>query len=99
MIALQDLRRRINRKLEIGALPAKVLQSKFKVGLPSSVHGDPTYMPFYYQLGRLLKGAKNLIEFGFDLGMPSGCLIDGCGGIESLLAFRKKDNQYYTKRL
>jgi hypothetical protein len=99
MIALQDLRRRIDRKLETGALPAKVLQSKFKVGIPTSLHGDPTYMPFYYQLGRVLKGSKTLVEFGFDLGMPSGCFIDGCGGVDHFLAFHRKTEQYYPKRL
>lgn len=59
---------------------------------------DPTFMPFYFQLGKLLK-VKKLIEFGFDLGMPSGCLIEGCGGIEHFLAFRKDVGQYFTKRL
>jgi hypothetical protein len=99
MISLQDLKKRINKKLEVGALPAKVLQSKFKVGFPLAVHSDPTFMPFYYHLGRILKGAKNLIELGFDLGMPSGCFIDGCGSVDKFLAFKKKTDQYYPKRL
>lgn len=101
MIALQDLKRKISNKLENNTLPAKVLQSQFKIGFdkPVALFGDPTYMPFYYHLGKTIRNAKNLIEFGFDLGMPSGCFMKGCTEIECFVAFRKNSNAFHSKRL
>jgi hypothetical protein len=96
---ITKLKEKIDKKLEIGALPAKVLQSKFKVGFPLPIHGDPTFMPFYYHLGKCLPNTENLLEFGFDLGMPSGCFIDGCPSVKHFLAFRKQNEQYYPKRI
>jgi hypothetical protein len=101
MIALQDLKKRISKKLESSALSPKILKSHFKIGTDRPVYlfDDPTYMPMYYQLGKILNNTKTLLEFGFDLGMPSGCFIKGCPDVEHFLAFRKKDDLYYSKRL
>ncbi len=82
-------------------MPPKVLHSRFKTGFdkPVLLFNDPTYLPFYYHLGRFLKGYKNLIEFGFDLGMPGGCFIEGCSNIQNYVAFRKNKEGFYPKRL
>lgn len=98
MILLQEIKKIVENKMARNSLPAKVLQSKFKVGFPSHLQGDPTFLPFYFQLGKFID-VKNLLEFGFDLGMPSGCLMESCKTIEHFLAFRKSNTQYYTKRL
>lgn len=95
---LKDVKKIVEKKLESNSLPTKVLQSKFKIGFSSLLYNDPTFMPFYFQLGKLLK-IKNLIEFGFDLGIPSGCFLEGCGSIDHFLAFKKKSDNYFTKRL
>ena len=94
------MRSKIHSKFESVNI-SKVLQSKFKTGFenPVSILSDPTYLPFYYYLGNYLIGCKNLLEFGFWLGMPSGCFIYGCPTIEKFLAFRKKEEKYYAKRL
>jgi hypothetical protein len=100
-IKLQDLKKKISKKMETSALTPKVLQSRFKlwVDRPVALFNDYTYMPFYYHLGKYLGATKNLIEFGFDLGLPSGCFLEGCPGVEHFLAFRKKNNYFYSKRL
>lgn len=101
MIALQELKKRINHKLQSGTIPPKVLQSQFRIGFdrPVLLFDDPTYLPFYYHLGKILNKTKNLLEFGFDLGLPSGCFIKNCESIDTFASFRKKTDQYYTKRL
>lgn len=96
-VSIQEIKKNINKKLEANMLPAKILQSKFKIGIVSSLHNDPTFMPFYFHLGKLLK-VKKIIEFGFDLGVSSGSLIEGSAGVEKFLAFRRKGD-YFTKRL
>jgi hypothetical protein len=101
MITLQELKKRISKKLESSVLSSKILKSRFKVGndRPVALFSDPTYMPFYYHLGRVLSTSKKLIEFGFDLGMPSGCFFQGCPGVEHFLAFRKDSEHFFAKRL
>lgn len=98
---LQDLRRKISKKMETSALTPRVLQSRFKlwVDRPVALFNDSTYMPFYYHLGKCLGDTKSLIEFGFDLGLPSGCFLEACPQVEHFLAFRKKNNYFYSKRL
>jgi len=99
---LTQLRRDISKKLEKAALPPKILLSRFKTGVaPGGValFNDPTYLPFYYQLGRHLPETKRLIEFGFSLGMPSGCFLDGCHGVDYFMGFHKKGTDYFSKRL
>lgn len=97
---LERLRSEISKKMESGALPPRILQSRFKIWTekPTALYGDPTYMPFYYYLGKSLNNTKNLIEFGFNLGMPSGCFLDACPGVEYFLAFRKK-GEFNAKRM
>lgn len=101
MITLQELRRDLGKRLETTPLSPKLFLSRFKVGndRPSVLHSDPTYLPFYYYLGRLLPDTKNLLEIGFDLGMPSGCFMSGCPGVEHFMAFRKKGDGFHTRRL
>lgn len=98
---LQELIKKINKKLDTNALPPRVIQSKFKTGFdkPTPLLNDPTYLPLFYHLGKMMSGSNNLIEFGFDLGMTSGCFIEGCSSVKSFLAFRKKSQNFYPKRL
>lgn len=101
MITLREIRRDINKLLEKTVLTPKLLLSKLKVGINQSygILSDPTYLPFYYYLGTLLPETKNLIEIGFDLGLPSCSFMNGAKNVNTFLAFRKKDKQFYTKRL
>lgn len=101
MITLKELRREINKSLDKTVLSPKLLLSKLKVGINQSygILSDPTYTPFYYYLGTLLPQTKNLMEIGFDLGLPSCCFMSGSKNVQNFLAFRKLDKQFYTKRL
>jgi hypothetical protein len=101
-MTLQEIRKFVGRRLETTPLSPKLFLSRFKIGVDSLpvLFTDPTYLPLYYYLGRLLPQTKNLLEIGFDLGMPSGCFMSGCPGIEFFLAFRKAVSEgYHTKRL
>lgn len=99
---LQDLRKELGKKLETTPLSPKLFLSRFKIGVERLpvLFTDPTYLPFYYYLGRLLPETKNLLEMGFDLGLPGGCFIYGCPTLERFTAFRRaKEEGYHTRRL
>jgi hypothetical protein len=101
MITLKEIKRDLNKLLEKTILTPKLFLSKLKVGV-NQISGnltDPTYMPFYYYLGTLLPETENLMEIGFDLGLPCCCFMNGCPKVKTFLAFRKKDNAFHAKRL
>jgi hypothetical protein len=65
----------------------------------SAEYTDPIHYPFYYYLGcRVLP--KNLIEFGFESGIESGCFIHGCKNLDNYLGFRHENKVgYWSSRL
>lgn len=101
MTSLTEIRRDINRLLSNTVLTPKIFLSKLKVGVTQSASllNDPTFMPFYYYLGTLIKDTDNLFEIGFDLGLPSCCFMSGSKNVKNFLAFRKKDKIFHAKRL
>lgn len=59
---------------------------------------DPTYLPFYYHLGKYLT-PKNILAFGFGLGFSLSCFLKTNKTAENILAFESKSKDYYSPRL
>ncbi len=92
----------IHERLKCGNLTGRVLLSTFRLMdeslRESSAYTDNRYAPFYYILGQELM-AKNIIEFGFGIGIASGCCVRGCSVVENILAFQEVGKSYYSPRM
>lgn len=64
----------------------------------SSIYSDNRYAPFYYILGQEMP-VKNVIEFGFGIGIASGCYVRGCSMVENILTFQETGKVYYSPRM
>jgi hypothetical protein len=64
----------------------------------SPAYLDPNFASFYYHLGKYIK-PKYMIEFGFDLGLLSGCFLTSCKAVEGFLGFREKSKEFASVRL
>jgi hypothetical protein len=100
---LDDLSVKLLYKLQKHPIQAKYALSQFKVNNEayrmSSEYTDPVHYPFYYYLGREVK-IKNLLEFGFESGIETGCFLHGCKTIESYLGFKpRSDIHYWSPRI
>ena len=89
-------------KLEKQLIPARILLDKFRIidetSRRVSAYTDPNYAPFYYYIGTLLD-PKNVADFGFRLGLLSGCFLKGCKTVKNFLGFQQKTDEYYSPRL
>jgi len=98
----EELVKIINNKLRKQILPSSAILRRFRLideaSRSSLAYTDPTYLPFYYYLGQQLK-SKKLLEFGFRLGLASGCFSKGCKTLEKVLAFQKVIDEDYSIRL
>jgi hypothetical protein len=99
---VEELKSYLIDRLQVQALNPKHALSQFKLNNEdyrlSAEYTDPLHYPFFYYLGKAIK-AKNLIEFGFESGIESGCFCHGCK-IENYLGFRnKKTIHYWSPRL
>lgn len=59
---------------------------------------DPLYSPFYYYLGKYLK-PKNVFSWNFSLGYLEKCFFMSCKETEHFMAFRKKDDVFFSPRM
>ena len=80
-------------------IPSALL-SKFRFIEESSkktpAYLDPRYIPFYYHLGKYINPI-NMVEFGFKLGLNSGCFLKRCETVKKFLAFQEVKADYYPK--
>lgn len=95
-----DLFPTLQKKVNKQSIPPRILTSKFRFMDDNISHAsaDPYYLPFYYYLGTELQ-SKSLLEFGFGIGLSSGCFLMGCKSVECFLAIQEPGKEYYSPRL
>jgi len=65
----------------------------------SPAYSDPTYVPFYYHLGKFIK-PKSVLNLSFNLGLLEKCFFMSCSETEYFLAFHQTDkNIYFSPRM
>lgn len=64
----------------------------------SFYYNEPTYIPFYYWLGTILK-PKTLLEIGFKVGLVTSVFLKSCKTVVSFLAVQEPKGVYYSPRL
>lgn len=64
----------------------------------SGAYTDPSYIPFYYYLGKYVY-PKNILELGFGLGLHSGVFLKSCKTVENFSAFQLKSDDFYPRRM
>lgn len=89
-------------RLKRNCLTGRTLLSTFRMMdesvRDSSMYTDNRYAPFYYILGQELP-VKNVIEFGFGVGIASGCYVRGCTSVGNILTFQESGKSYYSPRM
>ena len=99
---LKKLKSDLESDLASQRVSSKILLNKFILldedSKKTMAYTDPKYMPFYYYLGKIIQ-AKNIVEIGFNLGLSSGCFLQGSTDVENLLVFQQKSKEEYYPRL
>jgi len=92
----------VNERVNAGVMSGRALLSTFRMLDEASrltpAYSDPRYAPFYYILGQE-RPAKYLLEFGFGIGIASGCYVRGCKTVEKILTFQESGKNYYSPRI
>lgn len=92
----------IHERVQCGVFSGKAMLSTFRMldeeSRNTSAYYDPRYAPFYYILGQELP-VKSVLEFGFGIGIASGCYVRGCKTVESILSFQETGKSYYSSRI
>ena len=85
--------------LDKKVVSSKILLNRFRLiqeaDRQSGAYQDPNWLPFYYHLGKYIKG-DSLMEIGFSLGLPSCCFMQR-QQISRFLKKKKKvkDEKFY----
>lgn len=81
-------------------IPPRMMLSKFSLIDEKSRHShaflDPSYLPFYYHLGKVFK-AKSLLEIGFGIGLQSACYFMSNPDVENYLSLQEPEGYYSSK--
>lgn len=64
----------------------------------SFFYNEPTYVPLYFWLGKILK-PKTLLEIGFRYGLLSATFLKTCKTVTYFLALQEPREKYYSCRL
>ena len=64
----------------------------------TSAYSDPTYIPFYYYLGEIIK-PEHFCEIGLGLGLFSSAFFKSCKSVKYFLAFQDKPEEGYIPSL
>ena len=102
-IDLDKLKSNLLDKISNSVISSQILLGKCRLSTESSrntsAFTDPNYFPFYYHLGSLVP-AENLMEIGFDLGLPSRCFLQGSKTVKSFFGFHESQNDvFYSDRM
>lgn len=98
---LEEIKVYIEGKLK-KSLPSHIFLDRMKVidedSRYSLAYNNPTYVPFYYWLGTILK-PTTFVEFGFRLGLLSGNFLRSCKTVKCFFALQESNGVYYSDRL
>lgn len=93
---------KIRDRLDRGAMTSRAVLSTFRMldegSRLSPSYLDSRYAPFYYFLGQELR-ASTVLEFGFGIGIPSGCYVRGHKDTDAILSFQESGKTYYSPRI
>lgn len=99
---IEEIKSILDSKLSKQLVPARILLDKFRIieenSRKTSAYTDPSWAPFYYYLGSIIK-PRNVLEIGFKLGLLSGAFFKGCNTVEKFLGFQEQTEDYYSFRL
>lgn len=105
MVKIEDIKSRIDKKLDSALISSGILLSQMRLIEDSSrktaAFQDPRYIPFYYYLGKELNASSihRVIEVGVNLGLLSSSFFRGLDGVDEYIGFQQKQDQYYSSRL
>ena len=75
---LEDIRDKLEDDLQKQVVSSRILLDRLRLidedSRKTAAYLDPNYAGFYYHLGKYIK-PQNVIEFGFNLGLLTGCLL------------------------
>lgn len=98
---LKELQVHLESDLEKQCVSPSVLLDRLRVVdeacRKSSAYVDPTYVPFFYYLGKYLKPI-NLVEIGFNLGFCSTCFLKSCNTVKKIVVFQEQTKEYYSSK-
>ncbi len=97
-----ELKDFIEEKIKKQFITSKLLLGKCRLidenSRSSSAFIDPSYLPFYYYLGRYMN-AYSVMEIGFRLGLSATCFLRACSSVKNYFAFQEKLDTFYSFRL
>jgi predicted O-methyltransferase YrrM len=101
--SLETLKEEIDPQLKKQAISGRYLLDRFclidETSRKSPAYVDPTYAPFYYHLGKIIK-PQNMIEIGFNLGLLSSSFMLSCRTVELFFGFKEgKKEDFHSERI
>lgn len=94
----KELKENLEKDLRNKIVSSRVLLNSFSMIDESSrlsgAYDDPTFIPFFYYLGKWYK-SKSLLEIGFNIGICSGCYLKSCKETERFVAFQEISENYF----
>jgi len=101
--SLETLKEEIDPQLKKQAISGRYLLDRFclidETSRRSPAYVDPTYAPFYYHLGKIIK-PQNMIEIGFNLGLLSSSFMLSCRTVELFFGFKEgKKEDFHSERI
>lgn len=92
----EELKIKVEKDLNLQAVSASVLLSKFRMidenSRNSSQYCCPFYFPFYYHLGKYIE-PKTMLEIGFTLGLSSCSFLLSCKTVNKFCAVNQEINR------
>jgi hypothetical protein len=99
---LEDIRDKLEDDLQKQVVSSRVLLDRLRLidedSRKTAAYLDPNYAGFYYHLGKYIK-PQNVIEFGFNLGLLTGCLFASCKTVKTFLALNKTKEDFIASRI
>lgn len=102
MVSLDEAADEIKSRLSRGIISARTVLGRMSLVDEESAMGpsyhDPAYFPYYFHLGRVVDPGR-LFCVGLDLGLQTGCALQGCAAPESMFAVQRPASHPYSPRI
>jgi hypothetical protein len=101
-IDIENLKKKLDENLKKHVVDSRVLLSQFRMisdkSKKTGAYQDPTYLPFYYYLGKYIQ-PENIVEWGTRLGLLSSCFLKSCKTVKKIFTFQETINSFFSPRL
>ena len=94
----KDLQSHLNKKLITGKVLLQNCKFVDENSRKTPAYHDPLYSPFYFHLGKYIK-PKTVFSWNFSLGFLEKCFFMSNKETEYFMAFRNKDDVYFSPRM